>query len=128
MTSGLDLKEFLIKLGMKEAFTNADFSGMTGNRDLFISKVIHEAFVETNEEGTEAAAATAVATRLGQGMVKQLRSTPVFQADHPFVFLVRHRPSNCILFLGRVTHPLSKQTAERRHIIKDSNNSDQNWR
>lgn len=108
MTSHLDLTQPLIDLGMKHAFTNADFSGMTGNRDLFISKVLHKAFVGTNEQGTEAAAATAVIMKTGRDALNGLPSVPIFRADHPFLFLIRHRPSNCILFLGRVSDPPSK--------------------
>jgi serpin B len=103
MTSEFDLTQPLSKLGMKDAFTNADFSGMTGNTDLFISRVMHKVFVDTNEDGTEAAAASAIMSR--SGTMKNSPSVPIFRADHPFVLLIRHRPSNSILFLGRVTDP-----------------------
>jgi serine protease inhibitor len=100
-----DLAEVLQSLGMTDAFRKgaADFSGMNGRKgDLFISKVIHEAFVDVNEEGTEAAAATAViVTRNGH-------PTPEFRADHPFVFLIRDRQTGAILFMGRVTDPKSE--------------------
>jgi serpin B len=102
MTFALDLKQTLIAMGMPDAFTaQADFSGMTGNRDLYISAVIHKAFVDVNEKGTEAAAATAVVMQqLSYGT-----PPPEFRADHPFLFLIRHNPSGSILFLGRVTDP-----------------------
>ncbi|MBP1721772.1 MAG: proteinase inhibitor serpin [Deltaproteobacteria bacterium] len=102
MTSQFELARTLGSMGMPEAFSGAaDFSGMTGGRDLFISAVVHKAFVDVNEEGTEAAAATGVAMRLTAAPV----SPPVFRADHPFIFLIRHNPSGSILFLGRLTRP-----------------------
>jgi serpin B len=97
-----ELQEPLGKMGMPLAFTgNADFSGMTGRKgDICISKVIHKAFVDVNEEGTEAAAATAVI------MARGMPAKPVvFRADHPFIFLIRDKASGCILFLGRVANP-----------------------
>ena len=100
----LDAKFYLGKtlqaMGMTDAFsgTKADFSGMTGRRDLFISKVIHQAYVDVNEEGTEAAAATAVVLSKGP-------RPPAFVADHPFLFLIRDRQTGSILFIGRVANP-----------------------
>jgi serpin B len=91
-------------LGMKKAFreAEADFSGMhTGPERLFISHVLHKAFVEVNEEGTEAAAAT--------GIIFKVESAPppppVFRADRPFIFLIRDRQTDSILFLGRLVNP-----------------------
>jgi len=105
MTSRFSLAQVLQSMGMTDAFSDkADFSGMTGNRDLFISAVIHQAYVDVNEEGTEAAAATGVTMRLtsvGPDM------TPVFRADHPFLFLIRDKTAGSILFLGRVMNPQS---------------------
>jgi serpin B len=96
-----NLGSTLGKLGMKQAFTSAaDFSGMTEEK-VSISEVIHQAFVEVNEEGTEAAAATAVVSN-APGPVEQVA---VFRADHPFIFLIRDRQSGSILFLGRLTSP-----------------------
>lgn len=93
----------LQKMGMTDAFSrNADFSLMTGNKDLFISNVIHKAFIEVNEEGTEAAAATAVTmalTSISPG------SIPVFRANHPFIFIIRDNITGSILFLGRIADP-----------------------
>jgi serpin B len=96
-------------MGMPRAFDadKADFSGMTGNHELFISAVIHKAFIDVNEKGTEAAAATAVVMR-GPTAVPprfQLPPPPVFRADHPFIFLIRDNRSGGILFMGRVTDP-----------------------
>ncbi len=91
-------------LGMKDAFTGAaDFSGMDGKKDLFITKVVHKAFVDVSEEGTEAAAATAVI--MAGSAPGGARPVPVFRADHPFIFLIRHEKTGAILFMGRVTDP-----------------------
>jgi serpin B len=101
-TSQFALNGALAALGMPTAFSDAaDFSGLTGRRDLFISLVVHKAFVEINEEGTEAAAATGAimeATSIGPGPEE-------FLADRPFLFLLRDRASGCVLFLGRVADP-----------------------
>jgi serpin B len=96
------LNDPLQALGLKDAFDemNADFSGMTGNKKLYISKVIHKAFVDVNEEGTEAAAATGVTMH-----TLAMRIQPVFQADHPFVFAIVDKQSGSILFLGRIMNP-----------------------
>jgi serpin B len=103
LTAEFDLNKALTALGMPSAFTaSADFSGMGGNKgELYLSAVVHKAFVDVNEEGTEAAAATgaAVAKRAAGPVV------PVFRADHPFVFLIRDRQSGAVLFLGRLTSP-----------------------
>ncbi|MDI9434358.1 MAG: serpin family protein [Planctomycetota bacterium] len=103
MTSKFSLESVLRSMGMGRAFTGAaDFSGMTGRRDLFISAVIHQAYVDVNEEGTEAAAATGVVMKLTSAMPDR---TPVFQADHPFLFMIRDNASGSILFFGRVSDP-----------------------
>jgi len=112
MTGKFGLAQVLQSMGMTDAFTEkADFSGMTGNRDLFISAVIHQAYVDVNEEGTEAAAATGVVvgvTSIGPD------TTPIFRADHPFLFLIRDKTTGNILFLGRVMDP---QSGSDRHLI-----------
>lgn len=99
-----DLRE----MGMPTAFEwpGADFSGMDGTKDLFISEVIHQAFVEVNEEGTEAAAATAVAMELGAMEGWKPPKIPIFRADHPFIFLIQEKDTGNILFMGRVNNPL----------------------
>ena len=100
-TCQFELSETLGNMDMPSAFSlpPADFSGMTGKRDLFISKVIHKAFVDVNEEGTEAAAATAVVMLRGD-------SEPLsFRADHSFVFLIRENQTGSILFIGRIIDP-----------------------
>jgi serpin B len=105
MTRQFELSNTLGALGMVQAFQpgKADFSGMTGQRDLWISAAIHKAYIDVNEEGTEAAAATAIAMR---PMAMQREQPPIFfRADHPFVFLIRDNLSSSILFMGRVTDP-----------------------
>jgi serpin B len=82
---------------------DADFSGMDGTRALAISEVVHKAFIEVNEEGTEAAAATAVV------MARSIPPpTPIFRADHPFLFLIRDTKSESVLFLGRLVNPVAE--------------------
>ena len=94
-----DLANELKSLGMSSAFnSSADFSGIEATTNLFISDVIHKAFIEVNETGTEAAAVT-----LAQAMTKGM--TRSFRADHPFVFLIRENGSGTILFIGRVIDP-----------------------
>ena len=98
------LAQELSSMGMHDAFGGAaDFSGMTGAKDLYISDVIHKAFVDVNEEGTEAAAATAVVMkRMG---IMKVALPPTFRADHPFIFLIRDNHSGAILFMGRIMDP-----------------------
>jgi serpin B len=99
LTTGFELGQTLSAMGMPLAFTNgADFSAMSASERLFISKVIHQAFVDVNEEGTEAAAAT--------GIEMRPTSFSMFVVDHPFVFLIRDNRSGSLLFMGRVTNPL----------------------
>ena len=104
MTSEFSMAAVLKSMGMTDAFAprEADFSGMNGRKDLFISAVVHKAYVEVNEEGTEAAAATGVAIGLTSMPIVR---PPVFRADHPFLFLIRHNQTGSILFIGRVTNP-----------------------
>uniref|UniRef100_A0A8D2P168 Serpin B10 n=1 Tax=Zosterops lateralis melanops TaxID=1220523 RepID=A0A8D2P168_ZOSLA len=96
-----DLKSPLSSMGIQNAFDpgQADFTGMSMKKDLFISQVIHKAFVEVNEEGTEAAAATGVL------MMRSRVPTMTFKADHPFLFFIRHNKSQTILFFGRLCSP-----------------------
>ncbi len=96
------MKEDLAEMGMPTAFTGAaDFSGMNAEDQLFIDKVIHQAFIEVNEKGTEAAAATGVSVKLTAAVEPQI----TFNADHPFVFLIRDVDTGLIMFMGRVTDP-----------------------
>jgi serine protease inhibitor len=103
MSQGFRLENALTSLGMGDAFGAADFSGMDGSKGLFISAVLHKAYIDLDEEGTEAAAATAVAVARSLGP-----RPPTFRADHPFVFLIRENSTGSILFLGRVANPASK--------------------
>jgi len=104
METKYSLPPTLSAMGMPTAFTGAaDFSGMDGTTDLFIDDVIHQAFVEVNEEGTEAAAATAVVMKLSSMPVEE--PVPVFRADHPFIFLIQDNETGNILFMGRVMNP-----------------------
>lgn len=98
------LSETLKEMGMPTAFLRAaDFSGMDGTTDLFISDVVHKAYVDVNEEGTEAAAATAVVMKLTT--VSEEEPVPVFRADHPFIFLIQDNETGNILFMGRISNP-----------------------
>jgi serine protease inhibitor len=106
-TQQFELSAALRAMGMPDAFTaGADFSGMTGKRDFALSEVIHKAYVDVNEEGTEAAAATAVTMR-ALAMRAPTQPPLVFRADHPFLFLIRDNRSNSILFMGRMDNPAS---------------------
>ena len=106
MESGFKLKDTLAKMGMSDAFgPQADFSGMDGTRNLYISAVFHKAWVDVNEEGTEAAAATVVVTSLHAMPMRPPAPPPVFRADHPFIFCIRDTRSGSLLFLGRLADP-----------------------
>ncbi|MEM2920770.1 MAG: serpin family protein [Candidatus Bathyarchaeia archaeon] len=95
------MKDSLSDLGMPLAFSGAaDFSGMTGQRDLCISEVIHQAYVKVDEKGTEAAAATAVIMKL-----TALPEMKIFRADRPFIFIIQERETGNILFMGRIIDP-----------------------
>lgn len=100
------LGNLLSDMGMQDAFNlpPADFSGMTGGKHLYITAVIHQAVIEVNEEGSEAAAATAVV----MGIKSILPRFDEFRADRPFVFLIRHKPTGTILFMGQVANPACK--------------------
>jgi len=87
---------------MPDAFSEkADFSGMDGSKELYIGAALHKAFLVVNEQGTEAAAATAV---IMQTKALAFPAT-VFRADHPFVFLIRENETGSILFIGRLVNP-----------------------
>ena len=100
------IKEMLYTLGIHDAFTwDADFSGISGITDLYIKYVFHKAFIEVNEEGTEAAAATAV--------IMDLKSMPgggndriVFDCDHEFLYLIHEKETGTILFMGSMSNPI----------------------
>jgi serpin B len=109
ITQQFELSSTLESLGMKAAFDpdSADFSAMTGDKTLDISAAIHKAYIDLDENGTEAAAATAVIIEMATAMAPQFAPPPpiYFTADHPFLFLIRDNASGAILFMGRVTDP-----------------------
>ncbi|XP_066527945.1 leukocyte elastase inhibitor-like [Hoplias malabaricus] len=98
-----DMKELLVSMGMVDAFddTKCDFSHMSPSNDLVLSKVIHKSFVEVNEEGTEAAAATEAEVLCGCALIE----AQVFMADHPFLFFIKHKATKSILFCGCFCSP-----------------------
>lgn len=100
-----ELEVILSKMGMTDIFNSqrADFSGITGDRSLFVSAIIHKAFLEVNEEGSEAAAATAIL--MSRMMVFPSQQPLVFTADHPFFFFIRDSHTQNILFVGRLSLP-----------------------
>ena len=102
MEETYDMKSLLISMGMEDVFDEkkVNLSGMSSNNDLVVSKVIHKAFVEVNEEGTEAAAVTGVVFYGCCDILPQ-----VFNADHPFLFFIRHNQTKTILFYGRFCSP-----------------------
>ena len=104
-TPQYSLKDMLWNLGIHDAFTfDADLSGISGFKDLYIKDVFHKGFIEINEEGTEAAAATAVVIYLksnGGG-----HSRIVFNCDHPFLYLIQHKETGTILFMGTMNNPI----------------------
>ena len=99
------MKQVLSGMGMHDAFLPgiADLSGINGGRSLFIDEVIHQAFVEVDEAGTEAAAATAVII-VESAMPAEPKEVTI---DHPFIFLIRDIKTGTILFLGRVLNPMT---------------------
>lgn len=102
-----DLIPALSELGVKSAFNpaSANFSGISGNRDLFIDTAIHKAFIEVDENGTEAAAATAIAMRLTAARPSEPSDVAVFRADHPFIYIIQDDASGAILFMGKLAKP-----------------------
>ena len=112
------MNDTLKAMGMVRAFTDprlangADFTGMCASEDprlrLYITKVIHKAFVEVNEKGTEAAAATAVMMAQAVSVRMTVPFTPTFQADRPFLFVIRDNKTASVLFMGRITNPQAK--------------------
>jgi serpin B len=103
-----ELNDAMMALGLSDAFSSdADFSGLiegAGPGDLAISKVLHKTFLEIDEKGTEAAAATAI--MMERAMIMQPTEDPVeFRADHPFLLALRHKPTGMVMFMGRVEAP-----------------------
>jgi serpin B len=106
LTSAFQLSGALQALGMRDAFAygKADFSAIEPKKELFIGEVLHKAFVDVNEEGTEAAAATAVVMRAG-APPHAMPPPKIFRADHPFIFMIRHEKTGAMLFMGRLSDP-----------------------
>jgi serpin B len=116
LESSIDLKDTLAQMDMPDAFVpQANFSGMDGTATLFVSGIFHKAWGEINEEGTEAAAATAmtVAAKYEEG--PRPPPPPVFRADHPFVFVIRDIRSGSLLFAGRLADP--KYAADGSRLV-----------
>lgn len=106
--SSYDLVETFKTMGIKKAFNpskklGADFSGIDGKRDLYIALINHKAALEVNEEGTTAAASTAVVIMMKSMMP---RPTPIFHADHPFIIMIQEKTTGKILFMGRIVNPI----------------------
>jgi len=103
----MGLEDVLAKMGIVDLFQEgkADLSGMNSSKGLHISKVLHRAFVEVNEEGSEAAAATALVVVCYSSMISKPEEPCEFRADHPFLFFIRDNATKSILFLGRLTKP-----------------------
>jgi serpin B len=103
-TLSFELGKALSNMGMPVAFNQhlADFTGMSKD-SLYISKVIHKAFIDVSEEGTEAAAATAVVMKMSMSVAP--RPIPVFNANHPFIFVIRDEATGAILFMGKIMDP-----------------------
>jgi serpin B len=101
--AGFELRDALTDLGMVDAFDDrADFSGIDGTHELFIEQVYHQAFVDVDEAGTEAAAASAVTVARKGALMADLG----VRVERPFLFLIRDMDTNAILFLGHVVNPL----------------------
>ena len=115
LSQQFELKTILQKLGMKDLFEAgvADLTGISPGECLHVSRVIHKAHVEVNEMGTEAAAATGVVVHK-----TSIDLHPVFYADHPFLFVIYHKISKTVLFLGRVMHPSAMVEQEEAGAIK----------
>ncbi|CAF3676773.1 unnamed protein product [Rotaria sp. Silwood1] len=113
MEATFELSDILQQLGMKDAFSNykPNFTGIASgnnNRDhLYISKVIHKAFIDVNEQGSEAAAATAVII-VSYGSINPPPQPIEFKADRPFLFFIRESRQNIVLFSGRFISPSTK--------------------
>jgi serpin B len=107
-TAEFELSDTLTKMGMPLAFSDkGDFSGITKDEKVWISQVVHKAFIDLDEKGTEAAAATAVVMMRASAAIQQ-KPKANFKADHPFVYLIRDQATGSILFMGRLTDPLAK--------------------
>jgi serpin B len=115
LETSYEMSDPLQSLGIKRAFVNpanpngAQFDGISPSSDptkrLYISAVVHKAFVDVNEKGTEAAAATAVMMAAGSAAPVKVPFVPTFRADKPFILLIREHKSGAVLFMGRLAKP-----------------------
>jgi serpin B len=106
METSFDLSTILKNTGMGQAFSNnADFSGISQTTSLKISNVLHKAFIEVNENGTEAAAATAVLMVLTTSAHTDPVPVKIFHANRPFIFMIRDNETGIILFMGKMNKP-----------------------
>ena len=127
MVSSFDLTNALISMGMIDAFNsrNANFNGIAPRHDdpLYLSSVIHKAFIEVDEEGTQASAATS--TMAADGISFNDTQILVFRADHPFIFLIQENQTGSIIFMGRVSEPTKAQktSAQENMNSTDKKNS-----
>ena len=115
MTLKVQLAKMLMAMGMKDLFGAADLSGIDGTRDLVVSKVVHKAYIDVNEEGTEAAAATAVVVEL-----TSFWPPKTFKADHPFLFFIREKVTGSILFSGRVMNPQEESGGSSGNEVQET--------
>ncbi len=107
-----ELKDIMMKMGMKAAFSkDADFSGITGSKDLTISKILHQSVIDVNESGTEASSSTAVISMRSTAVTKDIPI--VFKADRPFLFMVKENGTNTILFMGYMAEPPAADVREK---------------
>ena len=106
LETSYELTKTLQALGISDLFSRkADLSKITGDTELYVSKVVHKAFIEVNEEGAEAAAATAVVVRMKRSMPRMEARPFEFIADHPFFFIIFDRGAGLTLFSGRYAKP-----------------------
>ncbi|KAI0213592.1 hypothetical protein LSAT2_001347 [Lamellibrachia satsuma] len=106
MTWGLVMNKILRSMGMTDMYNNADLSGIYGTHSMNVSTVIHKAFVDVNEEGTEAAAVTLITNMVSTSVEPDPK---IFKADHPFLFFIRDKVTCSILFTGRMVDPPTAQ-------------------
>lgn len=121
--ASLSLKEFLLNLGMPLAFQDAaDFSGIANNpRGVRLNAAIQKTFIKVDEKETEAAAFSAVGGIAGAAGGTPPPPSPIFRADHPFIFLIRETATNSILFMGRVINPSDKTIDFKSEILSATN-------
>lgn len=104
--SNIKLANYFAEMGLEEAFSNqADFTGIS-DKTTKLSKIFHQSFIDVNEKGTEASAATATV-----GTSKGISRVPIFKANRPFMYLIKENKNNQVIFMGRLTNPTQKKTS-----------------